>query len=87
MPQPWPQGASPVPGNPNAFYMQNHPNNPNSLFARWKASQQPPPGNTGIVPPQDGGGRILGGPGSPPHPQGGTNIDPQLLQYLANRRG
>jgi hypothetical protein len=89
MPQPWPQGASPVPNNPNAFYMQNHPSNPNSKYAQWKASQQqapaqpPPPGNTGIVPPHrqdgrgNGGPQILGGPGSPPRPQGG----PQIPQF------
>ena len=83
MPIPWPAGSSPVPGNPNAYYMQNHPNNPNSKYAQWKASQQqaqPVPGNTGIVPPhrQDGnGGRILGGPFGPPHPQGGPQIPQQ----------
>jgi len=90
MPRPWPAGSSPVPGNPNAYYMQNHPNNPNSKYAQWKASQQqtpPMPGNTGIVPPhlggfggrQDGNGgpRILGGPFGPPHPQGGPQI-PQM---------
>ena len=83
MPIPWPAGSSPVPGNPNAYYMQNHPNNPNSKYAQWKASQQqaqPVPGNTGIVPPhrQDGnGGRILGGPFGPPHPQGGPQTPQQ----------
>lgn len=81
-----PPGAVPMdrgPGLPQSYYLQNHPNNPNSKYAQWKASQQqaqPVPGNTGIVPPhrQDGnGGRILGGPFGPPHPQGGPQIPQQ----------